>query len=474
MSTTLPDFSSSQVLVAGDVMLDRYWYGDTARISPEAPVPVVRVGETESRPGGAANVAMNLAALGVKTDLFGLVGDDDAGRVLADQLKAAGVGVEFYLSGEGRTTSKLRIVSRHQQLIRLDFEATAIVAALTADEVFVERLRASRVLVISDYAKGAVAEPSALISAAREADVPVVVDPKGADFQRYRGATLLTPNLAEFESIVGHCTNEAEVSQRGRCLMQNCELEALLVTRGEAGMTLLEGNEEPVQIPACAREVFDVTGAGDTVVAVVAGAMATGVELKDAVSLANLAASLVVSKLGTANVSTKELEQALASERMSFGGVVDERELTRLLAQAGTRRQKIVMTNGCFDLLHAGHVNYLQEARSFGDRLVVAVNDDLSVKRLKGEDRPVNTLHTRMAMLTALKCVDWVVSFSEDTPEGIIELVSPDVLVKGGDNDPERIPGAEYVKSRGGEVRVCGFVAGFSTTGLISGIRGDR
>ncbi len=455
-------------------MLDRYWYGDTARISPEAPVPVVRVGETESRPGGAANVAMNLSALGINTELFGLIGDDDAGRVLAAQLSAAGIATRFRVCAQGRTISKLRVISRHQQLIRLDFEPTTFAAGLSSEEAFCERLPDAHAVILSDYAKGAVTAPSSLIAAARRAGVPVVVDPKGRDFLRYRGATVLTPNLAEFEAVVGHCASEVEISRRGRILMEECGLDALLVTRGEAGMILLHGKEEPVHMATAAREVFDVTGAGDTVVAVLAGALASGIEFKDAMHLANLAAGLVVGKLGTASVSPRELEQALANERTSVGGVVTEREMTGLIAQARTGRQKVVMTNGCFDLLHTGHVKYLEEAKSLGDRLVVAVNDDLSVKRLKGEERPVNTLHTRMAMLAALRSVDWVIPFSEDTPERVIELVSPDVLVKGGDNDPAQIPGADFVRSQGGEVRVCGFVDGFSTTNLISGIRGGR
>jgi D-beta-D-heptose 7-phosphate kinase/D-beta-D-heptose 1-phosphate adenosyltransferase len=467
-----PPFERARVLVVGDIMLDRYWHGPTARISPEAPVPVVRITAADDRPGGAANVALNLAALGARVGVVGAVGEDEAAAILTSQLTAAGVAAHLLACPDRPTTTKLRVMSRNQQLLRLDFEeppTAADVAALPAKVVAL--LSTCDVLVLSDYAKGSLQDPAALIECAAAAGVAVLVDPKGNDFERYRGAALLTPNLAELEAVIGPCSDEATLCARGQALAEALELGALLVTRGEQGMTLLRPGQAELHLPARAREVYDVTGAGDTVIAVLAGALAAGAELPDAVALANLAAGIVVGKLGTATVSGPELHQALRRERGAETGVLNPEQLLIEVADARARGERIVFTNGCFDLLHAGHVSYLRQARALGDRLIVAVNDDASVRRLKGAGRPLNPVARRMAVLAGLETVDWVVSFAEDTPEHLLQRLQPDILVKGGDYREDQVVGWQIVSAYGGEVRTLGLVDDCSTTALVERIR---
>ncbi len=471
----VPAFGGARVLVAGDVMLDRYWHGPAARVSPEAPVPVVRVSETENRPGGAANVALNIAALGAGADLVGVVGADEAAGVLRTQLESTGIGCRFQTAEHQPTITKLRVISRHQQLLRLDFEEpfdaleTAPFTALVA-----EGLKGAGALVLSDYQKGALRDPQALIQQARDEGVPVLVDPKGTDFERYRGATVLTPNLGEFEAVAGAITSEQDLVERGEALMRELDIGALLITRSEQGMTLLRAGRSELHFPARAREVYDVTGAGDTVISVLASVVAAGGELDDAVALANIAAGLVVGKLGTAVVSAPELRRAVSRAGGAGSGVMSEEQLLIAIEDARAHGERIVFTNGCFDLIHAGHVGYLGSAREQGDRLVVAVNSDASIRRVKGEGRPINPLERRMAVLAGLEAVDWVVSFDTDTPEPLLEKVRPDVLVKGGDYTEDQVVGAPIVKKYGGEVKVLEFVEDLSTTHLVNRIRGNQ
>ena len=311
MLPTLPDFSNGRVLVVGDVMLDRYWHGSTTRISPEAPVPIVKVEGDEFRAGGAGNVALNAASLGANADLVGLVGRDEAARLLRERLEGGGVACRLLEAPQHPTITKLRVISRHQQLIRLDFEDNfAVLESAGIEEAFRNAITGSGAVVLSDYGKGTLAEVGTLIRIAREHRVPVVVDPKGTDFGRYTGATVITPNLSEFEAVVGHCADEAALVARGEALREMLALEALLVTRSERGMTLLQKGTAPLNLPTQARDVFDVTGAGDTVVAVLGAGLACGLSLPDATAFANLAAGVVVGKLGTATVSMAELELA--------------------------------------------------------------------------------------------------------------------------------------------------------------------
>ncbi|CDG96882.1 putative bifunctional ADP-L-glycero-D-manno-heptose synthase: putaive kinase (N-terminal); sugar nucleotide transferase (C-terminal) [Xenorhabdus bovienii str. puntauvense] len=472
MKVILPDFHRAGVLVVGDVMLDRYWYGPTSRISPEAPVPVVKVETIEERPGGAANVAMNIASLGAHSHLIGLTGIDDAARALNEKLSSVKVQCNFVAVPTHPTITKLRVLSRNQQLIRLDFEeGFQNVDAQPMLEKIQQSLPHVGALVLSDYAKGALSQIQTMIKLANEAHVPVLIDPKGSDFERYRGATLLTPNMSEFEAVVGHCKDDDELVEKGTKLVQDLELKALLITRSERGMSLLRVGQPPLHLPTQAQEVFDVTGAGDTVIGVLAAALAAGKPLNEACYLANAAAGVVVGKLGTSTVSPVELENAVRGRAETGFGVMSEAQLKNVVAQARQRGERIVMTNGCFDILHAGHVSYLSNARKLGDRLIVAVNSDASTKRLKGETRPVNPLDQRMIVLSALESVDWVVAFEEDTPQRLIAGVLPDTLVKGGDYTPEEIAGSQEVWAAGGEVMVLNFEDGISTSNIIKAIK---
>lgn len=467
----IPDFSTARVLVVGDVMLDRYWSGPVPRISPEAPVPVVRIQKNEDRPGGAANVALNLAALGVQTRLLGVVGNDDSANQVNNALAKAGVQGQFLVTPNRPTITKLRVLSRNQQLIRLDFEeALDAVGAFDRDEFkrrFADAVAQVDVVVLSDYAKGTLVDAPELIRHAREAGKQVVVDPKGSDFTRYQGASCLTPNLSELQAVVGPCETEAVLVEKSQKLRLSLSLESLLVTRSEHGMSLLRDDAEPLHLPTEAREVFDVTGAGDTAIAVLAATLAAGQDFAQAARLANFGAGVVVGKLGTATVSPGELLRAVRAQHANDAGVLSEAELLERVAEARAHGERVVMTNGCFDLLHVGHVRYLEEARKLGDVLIVAVNDDDSVRGLKGSSRPINPLADRMRMLAALKCVDWVVPFSESTPQRLIGSVLPDRLVKGGDYKAEDIAGHAEVTANGGEVVILHFHDGYSTTSLI-------
>ncbi|QZN94936.1 bifunctional D-glycero-beta-D-manno-heptose-7-phosphate kinase/D-glycero-beta-D-manno-heptose 1-phosphate adenylyltransferase HldE [Symbiopectobacterium purcellii] len=474
MKVSLPDFRQAGVLVVGDVMLDRYWYGPTSRISPEAPVPVVTVDTIEERPGGAANVAMNIAALGANSRLVGLTGIDDAARALSAKLSDVNVKCDFVSVPTHPTITKLRVLSRNQQLIRLDFEEGFDgVDPQPMLERIAQALPKIGALVLSDYAKGALAHVQAMIQTANAAGVPVLIDPKGTDFARYRGATLLTPNLSEFEAVAGRSKTEEELVARGEKMIADFDLSALLITRSEQGMTLLQPGKAPLNLPTQAQEVYDVTGAGDTVIGVLAAALAAGNSLEDACFLANAAAGVVVGKLGTSTVTPIELENAIRGRADSCFGAMDEAQLKAAVAQARLRGEKIVMTNGVFDILHAGHVSYLANARKLGDRLIVAVNSDDSTSRLKGPTRPVNALAQRMAVLSALGAVDWVVPFEEDTPQRLIAGILPDILVKGGDYKPEDIAGSKEVWANGGDVQVLNFEDGCSTTNIINAIKAN-
>ncbi len=455
-------------------MLDRYVFGDAGRISPEAPVPVVKVDRIVERPGGAANVAANISCLGLKVGLAGITGDDEQAGVLEQALSESGVRYHLHRQTGASTITKLRVLSQNQQLLRLDYEGDP--AAAAADpllEIYADLLRDATVVVLSDYAKGSLARVEAFIRLAAGRALPVIIDPKGADFSRYKNATVLTPNYREFEAVAGSSQNDDEICTKGMNLCETLSLDALLVTRGKDGVTLLDrSNQEIVNLPAETREVFDVTGAGDTVIATFAAAVASGYGYREAVCFANSAAGIAVQKLGAATVSLAELNTLPVqpgdrgrARHLQPDALLDALNLSR---QQG---ETIVMTNGCFDLLHAGHVEYLEQAGALGDRLIVAVNDDASVRRLKGAGRPVQDLEKRLTVLAGLAAVDWLVTFSEDTPERLVELVSPDLLVKGGDYGVDEIAGAGHVKSQGGEVKVLPLVEDCSTSLILDKIR---
>ena len=468
----MPSFQDARLLVIGDVMLDRYWHGSANRISPEAPVPVVKVANQEDRPGGAGNVALNISALGSATRIIGVVGEDESGAELESRLTAAGVLCDFIQCPGKPTITKLRVISQHQQLIRADFEQAfekQDVSSLLIKAK--EQIANTQAMVLSDYAKGALQEIEPLIKLGRDHGIPVIVDPKGSDFDKYRGATLITPNLNEFEAVVGHCANETDLVTKGMQLVKDLELEAILITRGEHGMTLIRPDSPELHLPAKAQEVFDVTGAGDTVISVLAAALAAGETMADATALANIAAGLVVGKLGTAAISGPELRRAILGEQDSGRGVMTSDQLAIAVQDARAHGERIVFTNGCFDIIHAGHVGYLNEAKKLGERLVIAINNDDSVRRLKGPGRPINPVERRMAVLAGLEAVDWVVSFSEDTPGALLQSLKPEILVKGGDYTIDQVVGGEFVLSYGGKVQALEFLDNCSTSDIVEKMR---
>lgn len=465
------DFSKAKLLVVGDVMLDQYWEGQANRISPEAPVPVVKIASDQARPGGAANVAMNIAALDAQVTLMGVVGEDTAGDTLDQALANAGVARHWVYAASG-TICKLRVLSHHQQLIRMDFEHPVpdTCAQQLADWV-AQTVAQYDVLVLSDYAKGALAHVSKMIDSARCAGVAVMVDPKGASFKPYRGATLVKPNQSEFEHMVGGCDNEQAFIAQGQRLCRALDIQAMLITRSEHGMALVQAAQPPIKLQSRAQEVFDVTGAGDTVMATLATAFASGMSWVQSVRLANEAAGLVVKKVGTSTVTRHELQAQWQKQlQHEHAATLTQAQVVERVRTAQQHGETVVFTNGCFDLLHAGHVRYLQEAAKLGDRLVIGVNADASVQRLKGPSRPVVPEAARRELLSALACVDWVVAFTEDTPERLICALKPDVLVKGGDYEPAQIAGADCVKAAGGQVKVLSFWTGYSTTELLETI----
>lgn len=471
--TDIPRFPSLKdlhVLVVGDVMLDRYWSGAAERVSPEAPVPVLQVQNIEERAGGAANVALNIVSLGARCTLVGLVGKDEAAAGLSRVMQAAGVECDFLEIDDWPTIVKLRLVAQQQQLMRADFEdevplvGTSERLALLQNKVE-KHLASAQVLILEDYDKGALEEPEPLIHAARAAGVPVVVDPKQKPFARYAGATVLKPNDKELRHALGSSKDTAAGAQT---LAEELGFEGVVVTRGAQGLDVCTP-EEVRHVPARPVDVYDVTGAGDTTVAALALGLGVGWSLLDAARVANVAASIAVSKPGTTAVSGPEL--ALATARQRSGGLMSRDELAQEVALAKQAGQRVVFTNGCFDLLHAGHVTYLEEAAALGDRLVVAINDDASVTQLKGPGRPIVPAAGRARVLLGLGCVDWVVTFNEDTPEPLLRLLQPDTLVKGGDYSEDQVVGADIVREYGGHVQVLSLVDDVSTTAIVNRIR---
>ena len=473
------DFASYCILCVGDVMLDRFQHGEIDRISPEAPVPVIRLRHLREMPGGAGNVASNVAALGGRAVLVGLAGQDEAGTRLR-HLLAAQPGVTDALVATQRrpTICKTRFIAGRQQVVRADDESGE---ALFADEqaalisAIDAHLGTAQALVLSDYGKGALSRAvlAHAVAAAQASHVPVFVDPKSADFRRYRGAFCITPNLREFTAAAGTPTGtEAEITAAAATLLDHADAQAILVTRSEKGMVLVERNGASASAPARAREVFDVSGAGDTVIATLALAFASGRSLAQAMHIANAAAGVVVSKLGTATANIAEVMHELAAQTEQLGGpaVSGLQSLDHARALVAFWREQgleVGFTNGCFDILHPGHVSLLAAARLNCDRLVVALNSDASVRRLKGSTRPVNSLEQRAQVMAAIRFVDCVVAFEQDTPLEIITQLMPDILIKGADYTLDEVVGADVVRAAGGRVLLAELVAGQSTTSII-------
>lgn len=469
-----------RVLILGDVMLDRFVYGAAQRLSPEAPVPVLKFDHESAMPGGAANVARNVSAFGASVEVIGLVGQDPAHGELARLLASCPNCTFSAAESKDRPTSvKTRFVADRQQMLRVDIEQARPAGPSEEQsliDTFSAAIQAADLVILSDYAKGVLTPRvvKAAVAAAQARQVPIIVDPKSLDFRRYAGATVVTPNLSELERAVARkCGDDESVIQAASDLMNAGALGAILVTRGDQGMTLVEGNGVPLHLRAAARQVFDVSGAGDTVISVLGVLLAEGYSLVEAAFCANLAAGLVVEKLGTASVTRDEL---IAEIRHHHETVWDQKIVT--LDQAVARRQRwaqahqnVVFTNGCFDLLHPGHISLLRQAKSAGNRLIVGLNSDASVARLKGPNRPVQDQDARALVLSALDCVDLVVVFGEDTPLELIKALRPDILVKGADYREEQVVGRDLVVSYGGRVILATLEPNRSTTATIAKMR---
>jgi D-beta-D-heptose 7-phosphate kinase/D-beta-D-heptose 1-phosphate adenosyltransferase len=467
-------FSALRILVIGDVMLDRSIWGHVDRISPEAPVPVLRSVRTTSAPGGAANVAMNLVGLGVKAAQAGFWGDDAEMRELSALLTPANVDFSGMVLSAHSTISKTRIVSRNQQLLRLDVESAEPRPA-AEQQVLLEGclrlLRTADAVVLSDYAKGALSPPlcQAVIALARERGIPVLVDPKERDFMKYAGATTICPNLQELGLVTGVDRQDlGELLAAGQRLVSQLGIDYMTVTMSEKGIRILYP-DSVFHSPTRAREVFDVTGAGDTVIATLAASLASGLDAETAVSLANMAAGIVVAKTGTAPISRNELVAEFTASTQMKGPdkILDMQHLLVRLAEWRANGNRIVFTNGCFDILHVGHITLLEQCREFGDKVVIGVNSDASVRGLKGPTRPVVAENERARILAALGSTDAVIIFDEETPLALIRCVRPDVLVKGGDYSSSTIVGADDVATWGGRVEIVPTVQGASTTNTI-------
>ncbi len=467
-------FRDLRILVVGDLMLDRYIVGDVDRISPEAPVPVLRHAHRYHRPGGAANVAMNLAGLGCQALLAGLWGADTEQRELASALEAASIDTTGVVTSSLPTISKTRIVGRTQQLLRLDIESRDAPSAEDLQRLqervvaLVEKVHA---VVLSDYAKGALTAElcAAVIRAARRVNVPVFVDPKTSDLSKYSGATMVCPNLHELSQATGVSSQNLD-ALLAAAERQRTEhgFDFLAATLSERGIRVLSA-AGIIHSPARAREVFDVSGAGDTVIATLAASIAAGLDLQTATDLANLAAGIVVGKIGTAPIAHHELIALLTPSTPLSGAekILDRQHLAARIADWRASGETIVFTNGCFDLLHVGHITLLEDCRKFGSKLVLGLNSDASVSRLKGPTRPIVAESERARVMAALAAVDAVVLFSEDTPLELIREIRPDVLVKGGDYTIETVVGHEEVLAAGGRVAIVPTVQGFSTTNIV-------
>lgn len=479
ISELIEAFSSTRILCVGDVMLDQFVKGGISRISPEAPVPIIRIQEKFSILGGAGNVARNLEALGGNVTFLSVIGQDQEGKKIEELFKELPNVKAFLLKDKTRTTTKkTRFIASNQQILRVDQEE--VQPLLPSDEknlitIFKNHLSSHDLVILSDYAKGFFSPPllKCLIQEARSQGKPILVDPKGADYSVYKGATLVTPNAHEVAlSTFSDKQTQDEMIATAQNIVKNNEFKAMVVTQGAQGMTCIEANGAVSHLPTQALEVFDVSGAGDTVIAMLGICLAAGETLSHAITLANKAAGLVVAKVGTAVVHQEELLAALHQEDLKD---YDHKTIPMSVAQEMLHKwklcnQRIVFTNGCFDLLHPGHISLLKKARSAGDRLVVGLNSDASVKRLKGESRPIQNEVARAFVLSSLEFVDLVLLFEEDTPLNLIQMIKPDVLVKGADYSLDQVVGASFVQRYGGEVLLIDLVQGQSTSQIVSKI----
>lgn len=470
--------SQQHALVIGDVMLDRYLIGSVGRISPEAPVPIVLLNQQNERAGGAANVAANLALLGITTHIVGCIGDDNEGAVLTSLLKQMQVDANgIYISDNRPTIAKTRVLSGHQQMLRLDQESNAAFNTAENNELMAviqaQLALKPSVVILSDYAKGLLSEPTcqAIIAQCKVANIPVLVDPKGRDYSKYKGATALTPNKKETAEACNITTDDADLISKATALKQALDLDFLAVTRGEEGITLID--EATHHLPAIAKQVFDVSGAGDTVIASLAAGLMHNLSALQSLQLANIAAAVVVGKVGTVPISQADLIEALfesiSSQQSSEQAhkIFDLNQLKNKVSAWKKDGQTIVFTNGCFDLLHAGHVTYLEAAKKRGDKLILGLNTDRSVSAIKGPTRPVVPENDRARVLAALESVDAVILFDEDTPIDLINAIQPNIIAKGSDYSADQVVGGKEVLTWGGEIALIDLVEGRSTSNII-------
>jgi len=467
-----------RLLVVGDLMIDHYLWGKTERISPEAPVPVIDVNEETEVLGGAGNVVNNLVALGARVEVASVIGPDENGARLRRMLEDLGVGMGALVEEDGRsTTRKSRVIASHQQVVRFDSETRQPIAD-ESEKMLLERIgvlleEGIDTVLISDYGKGVLTESltQGVIAAAKRRGIRVMVDPKGRDYTKYRGATAITPNRKEASEATGIAiTDRVSLERAGFALKESLGLERAIITLSEEGMAIF--GEEMRLIPTVAKEVYDVTGAGDTVIATLGFVRACGGEIDEAARIANAAAAVVVGKLGSATATWDEIiaYEAALHESTTEHRIKSREALAETVKRLKSEGKRIVFTNGCFDILHLGHVKYLEKAKSFGDVLIVGVNSDDSVRRLKGPERPVNPQFDRAYLLAALDAVDFVTIFDEDTPYELIKIVEPDVLVKGGDYAGKEVVGSDIA----GEVRLVEFVEGRSTSAIIDKMKTGR
>ena len=488
IETFFNNVKAVNALVIGDLMIDEYLWGKTERISPEAPVQVVDIIDEDLRLGGAGNVVNNLVAIGCQVSVCSVVGDDENSERLYKRFESLGVGTETLLKDKNRRTGKkTRVIAANQQIIRIDRESREDIEKEFEDKIikFIEKNGGLfQVFIVSDYAKGVLTKRllSGLIVLGAKMSIPIVVDPKGDDYSKYLGVTIITPNRKEAEQASKiKISDEASLKNAAVKLLEDLKLSALLITRSEAGMSLFKPlkngnlpvspNIEHIHIPTVAREVYDVTGAGDTVLTLLSLGLATGLSMKDAAWIANIAAGIAVGKVGTSIITPEEIMAEIYHEHRDSISKIKSLESVKALTDNEKKQGKrVVFTNGCFDLLHVGHVKYLQKARSYGDLLVLGLNSDASVRRLKGAKRPLIREEERADILAALDCIDYVVIFDEDTPLKLIEAIKPTVLVKGGDYTLDGVVGRDIVESYGGSVALVEFVDGKSTTNIIEKI----
>ena len=474
-------FKGTKILCVGDLMLDIFTYGDVSRVSPEAPVPVLKVSHEKEMLGGAGNVVNNLLALGAQPILVGAVGPDNNGDTVKKILLEKGVGLDGLISDAAlQTIEKRRFTTRGQQLLRVDREETAYFPDALYDGILnraLEKLKDVSGLILSDYGKGLLHPQKVirpLIDGAAKLGIPIVVDPKGADYSIYKGTTVITPNRKELNEATKLPTKtDEEVIEAGATLIDTCGIQNVLATRSEDGMTLIQADKDAHHFKTQVKEISDVSGAGDTVIAVLTAALGTGASLKDAAYLSNVAGSIVVGKLNTATVSDLELKEACTHQTQgNHTKVMSEDRALGKIKSWHEKGLKVGFTNGCFDILHEGHITIFKEADMACDRLIVGINSDASVKRLKGNERPINDEKTRALIVSCLAFVDAVVIFHEDTPLNLIKSFQPDVLIKGDDYKKEDVVGGDIVEGKGGRVVLVDLVKGKSTTNIVNKLKG--